>query len=53
MPMTSFTVISSTSQLHLHDITGRLTTSARRRPENILYRTKDADSDIVIVDFGM
>lgn len=23
------------------------------RPENILYRTRDADSDVVIVDFGM
>lgn len=23
------------------------------RPENILYRTRDSDSDIVIADFGM
>jgi calcium/calmodulin-dependent protein kinase I len=23
------------------------------RPENILYRTKDSESDIVIADFGM
>ena len=23
------------------------------RPENILYRTKDPSSDVVIVDFGM
>lgn len=23
------------------------------RPENILYRTKDPESDIVIADFGM
>lgn len=23
------------------------------RPENILYRTRDKDSDIVIADFGM
>ena len=33
--------------LDAFDLVGHL------RPENILYRTDDANSDIVIADFGM
>jgi hypothetical protein len=46
---TLFTGISST----LNYFPSSSTYVSHDRPENILYRTKKRDSDIVIVDFGM
>ena len=48
MNMTLSTAISSMCPSLVYS-----SVSSCYRPENVLFRTKDADSDIVIVDFGM
>lgn len=50
MSTISYTEILSTS-LILND--QRVFSYRVQRPENILYRTKEPQSDIVIADFGM
>lgn len=49
MNMTLFTAISSSCLSSLINVT----ILPCYRPENVLFRTKATDSDIVIVDFGM
>ena len=51
MTMILFTVTSS--EYLAHAIAGSCPYSIPCRPENILYRTPDEHSDIVIADFGM
>ncbi|KAF8344980.1 Pkinase-domain-containing protein [Amanita rubescens] len=41
-------ILDGVHYLHEHDIV-----HCDLKPENVLFRTKDADSDIVIVDFGI
>jgi hypothetical protein len=56
MTMTSFIEISSVHSSYISQcyISSHVLCKPNPiRPENILYRTKDADSDIVIADFGM
>ena len=64
-PIRSRSIFSGVAYLHEHDIVHRDLKFVRFfriglelilwmcRPQNILFRTKDEKSDIVIVDFGM
>ena len=55
MPSTTFTATASSTETSstLDFPSLSLSFHPHHRPENILYRSKDPNSDIVIVDFGM